>query len=320
MTDTFNNPDVLAVSWYPVLPSRKLKRRQVRNAGLHKRRITLYRGDDGAVRAIHSNCAHLGADLGQGAVIGNELRCPFHHWMYGQNGKCTHIPYRQDIPSFAKVFSYPVEERYGYIWIFNGAEVAFPLPSFDQVNDQNCFVRVYAITLNCHPHIITSNAYDIQHWKALHELDFSSAPSIKEEDGFRMRADFKFQLRSSRWNMRMLKWLRGKNIDFSCTTWGGNLVTSESAAGKNSVKCLFAHSPRPDGSSATLQFLFIPRTVLPGFHYILAPFIRAFVHAFISADMRLLNEIDFWPRFTEDDSTLKLFVNRTNRIGYFEPS
>jgi hypothetical protein len=86
------------------------------------------------------------------------------------------------------------------------------------------------------------NAFDIHQWKAIHALDMSSPPAVWEEDAFRMKGAFSFHVRAGDATMRFLNWYVGKTIGFTCTSWGGNLATSETTAGRNRVRCLFAHT------------------------------------------------------------------------------
>src|SRR3546814_10912158 len=70
-------------------------------------RIVIYRGEDGAVRAMSAYCKHMGADLSVGGeVVGNNIRCPFHHWAYGDGGQCRHIPAGDEIPKRATLFHF----------------------------------------------------------------------------------------------------------------------------------------------------------------------------------------------------------------------
>jgi nitrite reductase/ring-hydroxylating ferredoxin subunit len=59
-----------------------------------------------------STCAHLGANLAGGKVVGNHIQCPFHNWEYNGNGSCVRIPYTDaPIPEAAQVKSWPSKQR-----------------------------------------------------------------------------------------------------------------------------------------------------------------------------------------------------------------
>lgn len=44
-------------------------------------RVALFRCD-GAVYAIKNQCPHMGGDLGEGALDGDIVRCPWHGWKF----------------------------------------------------------------------------------------------------------------------------------------------------------------------------------------------------------------------------------------------
>src|SRR5687767_1208131 len=117
----FANPEVMTEGWYPVFPSRLLRRGKARSFLLGWQRVVLFRGTDGRARALDAFCPHMGADLGNGCVVGEQLRCYFHHWQFdgaGQLNKCGEgVPPRQ-----LQTAAYSVEERYGFIWVYAGAK------------------------------------------------------------------------------------------------------------------------------------------------------------------------------------------------------
>ncbi len=114
-------------SWYLFCASGQLKDKPFSHRILG-RQLVAYRKANGQVAVMDANCAHLGADLGCGSVVGDTLQCPFHNWRYGANGVCTSIPHAAQIPAFARLRTYPVVERHGSVFFFNGREPLFPLP------------------------------------------------------------------------------------------------------------------------------------------------------------------------------------------------
>ena len=96
-------------------------------------RAIVYRGESGKPVVMSAWCRHLGADLSMGKVIGDDVRCAFHHWQYGPDGVCTKIPASDKIPKAAKLFRFPTAEKWGLIWAFNGARAAFRGPRFSRL-------------------------------------------------------------------------------------------------------------------------------------------------------------------------------------------
>ncbi len=85
--------------------------------------FVLFRNDEG-IHCLSDVCCHRGASLSVGVCKNNQLECPQHGWVYNSNGKCTFIPAGTKTPTEppkkARVPSYPVEEKYGLIFVFLG--------------------------------------------------------------------------------------------------------------------------------------------------------------------------------------------------------
>ena len=54
--------------------------------------IIVLRGHDGALHSYHNSCVHRGTKLAEGNGKVAQLRCPFHGWTYGLDGRVTHLP------------------------------------------------------------------------------------------------------------------------------------------------------------------------------------------------------------------------------------
>src|SRR5258708_26549771 len=102
-------------SWYLFCESRRLRNGPLSQRVLG-RQLVAFRTASGRVAVMDAHCAHLGADLGCGTVVGETIQCPFHAWRYGADGVCGFIPNAAEIPPFARLRTYPVEERHGYVF------------------------------------------------------------------------------------------------------------------------------------------------------------------------------------------------------------
>jgi nitrite reductase/ring-hydroxylating ferredoxin subunit len=54
-------------------------------------------------------CVHRGDSLSAGNQVGDSVNCPYHGWLFGADGICTHIPARPHlrIPAKARIDAYP---------------------------------------------------------------------------------------------------------------------------------------------------------------------------------------------------------------------
>lgn len=108
--------------WYAVEYERALQPGQVREVTFWNTSIAVYRSTDGRVTALENRCAHRQVKLSLGQVQECRLVCPYHGWAYDDRGQVVDIPHElfgRPMPSF-RVRSYPVQVRYGLIWIFPG--------------------------------------------------------------------------------------------------------------------------------------------------------------------------------------------------------
>ena len=81
--------------------------------------IVFYRAGEGQVAALEDFCPHRGAPLSLGRVCDGKLVCGYHGLEMGCDGKTVAMP-GQRVRGFPAIRSYPVQERYGFVWIWPG--------------------------------------------------------------------------------------------------------------------------------------------------------------------------------------------------------
>ncbi len=81
--------------------------------------IVFYRGPEGRVAALEDFCPHRGAPLSLGRVCEGKLVCGYHGLEMGCDGKTVAMP-GQRVRGFPAIRSYPVVERYGFVWVWPG--------------------------------------------------------------------------------------------------------------------------------------------------------------------------------------------------------
>ncbi len=83
--------------------------------------IILLRDTLGQLRALANSCRHRGARLIDGSGNCRGLRCPFHSWFYGLDGKLAAAPHMERARDFDKadngLISYRAEERLGFAFL-----------------------------------------------------------------------------------------------------------------------------------------------------------------------------------------------------------
>jgi 3-ketosteroid 9alpha-monooxygenase subunit A len=89
-------------------------------------KLVVWADSKGDINVIDGYCRHMGGDLTQGSVKGDEIACPFHDWRWGGDGKCKAIPYARRVPLRARTQKYPVVIRNGQVLVWHDPEGSAP--------------------------------------------------------------------------------------------------------------------------------------------------------------------------------------------------
>ncbi|MCY4565112.1 MAG: Rieske 2Fe-2S domain-containing protein [Gammaproteobacteria bacterium] len=145
--------------------------------------FALYRGASGRLVLLDAICAHMGTKMARnttsfvvidGQIEGDSIRCPYHAWRYGPDGRCNDIPYHDGpIPARACVKSWPVQERYGCIWMWHdpeGGEPDYDIPSLPEWDDPQWvqWTIDHMGEIDSHPQEVIDNMADSPHLGPIH--------------------------------------------------------------------------------------------------------------------------------------------------------
>ena len=150
-------------------------------------RLVAYRGDDGQVHILDGYCPHMGADLSDGCVEGNAIRCPFHFWRWGADGVCDDIPYAKRIPDKAVIKSWPTMEENNLLFIWNDPENNEPIPEqrvphiADAFSDEWSGYHIKNIRVHAHVRELMDNMADVAHFSYVHSRGAGGATDFSNE-------------------------------------------------------------------------------------------------------------------------------------------
>ena len=82
--------------------------------------IVMFRTVAGRIAALEDRCLHRLAPLSLGRCEGENLRCMYHGLLFDPAGQCIEIPGQEMIPARARVRSYPIVARHGWLWVWMG--------------------------------------------------------------------------------------------------------------------------------------------------------------------------------------------------------
>jgi phenylpropionate dioxygenase-like ring-hydroxylating dioxygenase large terminal subunit len=160
-------------SWFPICPSFEVPPGKVVGKSFLDGRVVVYRTGDGRPHVMSAYCPHLGADLAVGSVVGDQVRCAFHHWEYDREGRCERTGIGDPPPRNACLFKFPTQEKFGLVWAFNGEEPWWPIPDFPLTEAElDIEVRYDVPTMPVDPWVVCANTPDWQHIKVVHRLEF----------------------------------------------------------------------------------------------------------------------------------------------------
>ncbi|MCS5543363.1 MAG: Rieske (2Fe-2S) protein [SAR86 cluster bacterium] len=187
MMNSLRIPLPIPHGWFCLSWSKDLDVGQVSTIKFCNREIVLFRTEEGLPVAISPFCPHLGAHLGKGGKVeGESIQCPFHGWCWDGSGKCTKVPYAENIPKAALkpvLGTYQVEETNGVIMCWYDEQDRSPyfdVPSFSEFNSPNKEwgkLHTFEYKIGTCLQEIAENDVDQAHFPTVHR-----SPSLPETD------------------------------------------------------------------------------------------------------------------------------------------
>jgi phenylpropionate dioxygenase-like ring-hydroxylating dioxygenase large terminal subunit len=173
-------------SWYCAAESLEVGRTPVARTILNKP-IVLYRQADGTPVALDDACPHRRAPLHLGTVIGDNLRCGYHGLTFAPNGKCIWIPGQDRIPARARVRSYPICEKYGWLWLWLGDADAVDLsllPDFSPFHGPYWTTVYVMVRIEAAALLMVDNLMDLSHVAFVHSATIGSEQDYDPEQSW----------------------------------------------------------------------------------------------------------------------------------------
>src|SRR5712692_2433101 len=123
--------------WFPVVPSDEAPEAGARpiRMKLLGENLVMFRDTAGRVGLLAENCSHRCASLYFGRNEDGGLRCVYHGWLYGVDGRCLDMP-NEPIGDMLKQRiqhpAYPCREVNGTIWTYMGPRRGDDIPSLPE--------------------------------------------------------------------------------------------------------------------------------------------------------------------------------------------
>lgn len=164
--------ELLRRYWHPIAVAAELKEKPVRRIRVLGEDLVLYRGSEGCHGLVAEQCSHRGASLAYGQIEGNNIRCPYHGWLYDPQGRCVEQPAEPPGSTYknrVKHPAYPVEQLAGLLYAYMGPRPAPLLPRYDVLVRTDGERRIVVLPqLECNWLQPMENSVDPTHTAYLH--------------------------------------------------------------------------------------------------------------------------------------------------------
>jgi vanillate O-demethylase monooxygenase subunit len=164
-------------TWYIAAEPHEVTTRPLARTMLEKP-VVLFRTASGKVVALEDRCPHRFAPLSLGRVVGDRIQCGYHGAQFDASGTCAHVPGQDLVPPKARVASYPVIEKHGYVWIWlgepAGATDTSTIPDFLWRSGDSQWDGGYGHfeSIQANYNLINDNLFDITHAEYVHPESF----------------------------------------------------------------------------------------------------------------------------------------------------
>jgi phenylpropionate dioxygenase-like ring-hydroxylating dioxygenase large terminal subunit len=144
--------------------------------------IVFFRSKDGTLSAFEDRCPHRSLPLSMGKLVDDTLQCHYHGLRFDRSGKCVRVPGQDLIPSGARVKTYPVAERYHWIWIWMGdPALANPddIPDFHWLDDPAWGAKTSYLHAEANWQLVVDNLLDLTHLAFVHETTIGNSALVE---------------------------------------------------------------------------------------------------------------------------------------------
>ncbi len=126
--DTGTLPDRFARGWHCLGPVKDYLDGKPHGVEIFGTMLVVFADSQGDIKVLDGYCRHMGGNLSQGTIKGDEVACPFHDWRWGGDGKCKLVPYAKRTPRLARTRAWTTDVRGGLLFVWHDHEGNPPQP------------------------------------------------------------------------------------------------------------------------------------------------------------------------------------------------
>lgn len=160
--------------WMPIAAESEFEKRSIKPVRLMGEDLVLFKDLGGTYGLVDRHCPHRRADLSYGFVENCGLRCNYHGWLFGSDGRTLEQPFDDLAHAEARfkdkvtVKAYPVEAKGGLLWAYLGPAPAPLVPTWEPFTYKNGFVQIVFAEVPCNWFQAQENSIDPIHFEWMH--------------------------------------------------------------------------------------------------------------------------------------------------------
>ena len=124
--DTGALPDRFARGWHCLGPVKDYLDGKPHGVEIFGTMLVVFADSAGELKVLDGYCRHMGGNLSQGTIKGDEIACPFHDWRWRGDGRCAAVPYAHRVPLRARTRSWQTLEENKQLFVWNDPQGAPP--------------------------------------------------------------------------------------------------------------------------------------------------------------------------------------------------
>jgi 5,5'-dehydrodivanillate O-demethylase len=191
--------EMLRRYWWPVWFEEQIEKKPIPIRHLGED-FVLFRDGKGEIGMLDVVCAHRRALLTLGRVEDRGIRCCYHGWLYGADGRCLEMPAEPPgsrLHEEVRLRRAKVQVAAGLVFAYLGPDPAPLLPRYDLLFLEDCDRTVWAADDHCNWVQRAENGMDPYHSMALHASVYPSIALKRPEVeytptwyGFRTQSEY----------------------------------------------------------------------------------------------------------------------------------
>jgi nitrite reductase/ring-hydroxylating ferredoxin subunit len=264
-------------AWFMFCPARAVRRGPVGKQAFGQR-LVAFRTASGKVAVLAGGC-----------VVGESLRCPFHHWQFDAQGRCIAMPATGDIPEGARQLAFPAVERMGGVYCYNGRSPAHLLPFFDGLDAADLQpAPPCTLVLQCPWYMVGANGVDVQHFATTHDRRLLAPPAVDYPLPDVHRTVTRFGIAGQHLRDRLTR-LAGHEVRMEVHDWSGTMFLVRATFRRTETFGIVSLLPRTARETEVHVIVAVRRSSRPwcrrGFDPLNARLRRWFIQRFLQPDV-----------------------------------